>query len=266
MPELINKMLQAIHTGTLNLKNWATNDIFTNQVKSTAQYFLSAVMKAFIGSKPRKAQTDTEVIEWGWNKLKYNNPDKVKLQHMAENIYQFSAAKNYNQLKELSLALTKGDKTLSFPEFKQQAQSILNDYNLVYLETEYNLAIAQAQMASKWQKFKAQSVPPLLKYVTMHDDRVREEHRELDGITLPADHKFWNTYYPPNGWNCRCTVIYVNAAPHTLSHDIPAPTLQKGFNHNLAEQGYVFPPTSAYFVGAPKDIKPFGSKLFKATL
>lgn len=31
---------------------------------------------------------------------------------------------------------------------------------------------------------------------------MREQHRLLDGITLPPSDKFWDEFFPPNGWNC----------------------------------------------------------------
>ena len=43
-------------------------------------------------------------------------------------------------------------------------------------------------------------------YVTAGDDHVRHEHAELDGARYAYDHQFWDTYAPPNGWNCRCTL------------------------------------------------------------
>ncbi|MCP1217121.1 phage minor head protein [Acetobacter orientalis] len=27
-----------------------------------------------------------------------------------------------------------------------------------------------------------------------------------DGMILPANDPWWNTHYPPNGWQCHCTV------------------------------------------------------------
>lgn len=46
-----------------------------------------------------------------------------------------------------------------------------------------------------------------LTYVTLGDDRVRPSHEALDGTTLPVGHSFWAVNTPPNGYNCRCTII-----------------------------------------------------------
>ncbi|GIX33432.1 MAG: hypothetical protein KatS3mg125_1388 [Lysobacterales bacterium] len=35
----------------------------------------------------------------------------------------------------------------------------------------------------------------------------RPEHLAWDGLTLPSDHPFWQTHYPPNGWGCSCYVV-----------------------------------------------------------
>lgn len=34
----------------------------------------------------------------------------------------------------------------------------------------------------------------------------RLDHLAWDGLILPADHPFWATHYPPNGWGCGCKV------------------------------------------------------------
>lgn len=44
-------------------------------------------------------------------------------------------------------------------------------------------------------------------YITMQDDRVREAHRELDGITRRREDVVWSVIWPPNGWNCRCQCV-----------------------------------------------------------
>lgn len=62
------------------------------------------------------------------------------------------------------------------------------------------------------------------KYVTVGDDRVRITHRILEGVTLPKDNDFWLTFYPPNGYNCRCQAIPL----YTESHIVYPPTEIEG--------------------------------------
>lgn len=42
------------------------------------------------------------------------------------------------------------------------------------------------------------------RYITAGDHRVRPQHQEWHGIILPREHPFWQTHFPPNGFNCRC--------------------------------------------------------------
>jgi uncharacterized protein with gpF-like domain len=44
------------------------------------------------------------------------------------------------------------------------------------------------------------------------DDRVRPEHAVLDQFTARADDPVWMKIYPPNGFNCRCSVVPVMEA------------------------------------------------------
>lgn len=59
---------------------------------------------------------------------------------------------------------------------------------------------------------------PIWEYSAVGDDRTRASHRALDGVTYPADHPFWNQYYPPWDFGCRCTVI-------------PMPSYRKNYDH-----------------------------------
>lgn len=40
----------------------------------------------------------------------------------------------------------------------------------------------------------------------------RPQHLKWDRLTLPADHPFWASHYPPNGWGCSCYVTAVSRA------------------------------------------------------
>ena len=213
---------------------------------SNARTFMHGVFQGYGGN--------FDNIAWG-------TPDYIKLAHLERNVYQFSGAKNYHQLRDLTSAIKEGDKVLPFSEFKVKAMAILDEYQGSWLRTEYNAAIAGSQMASKWVQFekagasKAKGVSKLLTYRTMEDARVRPEHAAMDGITLPIDHVFWQTRYPPNGWNCRCTVLRRNDTIQTAEKDVVYADIPKMFQTNLGQAGLVFPKGSAYFMGIPKDVK-----------
>ncbi len=62
-------------------------------------------------------------------------------------------------------------------------------------------------LAGRWYQFcKKKKKRPYLEYRCVIDSKTRPEHRRWHRIILPVDHPFWKTHYPPNGWNCRCTV------------------------------------------------------------
>lgn len=48
---------------------------------------------------------------------------------------------------------------------------------------------------------------PYWQYDAVNDRRTRPTHLAMDGRVWPADHPVWNTWYPPNGYRCRCSVI-----------------------------------------------------------
>ncbi|MCX8018130.1 MAG: ADP-ribosyltransferase domain-containing protein, partial [Rhodocyclaceae bacterium] len=48
---------------------------------------------------------------------------------------------------------------------------------------------------------------PLWVYKHSGAEHPRLQHKAWNGLTLPADHPFWQTHYPPNGWGCGCRVV-----------------------------------------------------------
>lgn len=137
----------------------------------------------------------------------WGTPDYAMLADLTENIYVFSGAKTYQQVRSLTDLLTDNELKQSFYKFKDKAMPLLEEYNVAYLQTEYQTAIGSSRMAGKWMQIEEEAdVLPLLEYDTVGDGRVRPEHAILDKIIRPVNDKFWDTLYPPNGWNCRCSV------------------------------------------------------------
>ena len=164
----------------------------TSIYAKTAKHLLSGVNKGF--------GKDIISVEWG-------SPDYEMLADLTENIYVFSGAKTYQQVRSLTDLLKDSELKQNFYKFKDKATTILKDYNEAYLQAEYNTAISSSRMAGEWMRIQdTKDVLPLLEYDTVGDGRVRPEHAILDKIVRPVDDKFWLTLYPPNGWNCRCKV------------------------------------------------------------
>jgi SPP1 gp7 family putative phage head morphogenesis protein len=78
------------------------------------------------------------------------------------------------------------------------------------LETVYRTQTQMAYGAGRWEADQDPAVQEILwgyTYTAVMDDRTRDSHAALDGVTLPKEHPLWETIWPPNGWNCRCAVI-----------------------------------------------------------
>ena len=129
--------------------------------------------------------------------------------------YIFSGMKTFHELNEAfpSLLDENGDRK-PFEHFLNDVQKIDSTYNSNYLHAEYNFVQASAQMAAKWERFAEDGDRYNLQYRTAGDGKVRPEHAALNGVTLPPSDPFWEEYYPPNGWNCRCTVVQVRKSKY----------------------------------------------------
>lgn len=108
-------------------------------------------------------------------------------------------------------------------------------------------------MAQKWGDITERAgTLPWLKYDALNDARTRDEHRVLDGVTLPVSDPFWNQWLPPNGWNCRCTVRQLAQAERV---EAPAlPTEQEAplyLRHNPGISQEIFGQEHGYFRNAP---------------
>lgn len=76
------------------------------------------------------------------------------------------------------------------------------------LETIFRTNMMTAYASGEWAQIRATARhAPYLMYDAVGDARTREQHRAWDGTVLRWDDPWWRTHRPPNGWNCRCTVI-----------------------------------------------------------
>ena len=148
-----------------------------------------------------------EILDSGFQQVKMSDAMRQRLQRSD---YIFSGIKTFHELNEAFPSLINPDGSRKpFEQFLNDVRKIDKTYNQHYLRAEYNLAQQSAVMAAKWEQFLEDGDRYNLQYRTANDGRVRPEHAALNRVTLPVSDPFWETYYPPNGWNCRCTVVQV---------------------------------------------------------
>lgn len=185
----------------------------------------------------------------------YEIPPSMR-KKLEEDIFVFSGFKTYHQLKEASMLLRDDAGNLKpFGQFYRDVAQIREKYNRNWLRAEYNFATASAEMAAQWAAYAREKAYTNLQYRTALDDKVRPEHAALEGITLPQDDPFWNTAFPPNGWNCRCNVVPVLKEDYPVSNSEAAQLsfrqLTEGdaemFRFNPGKESVLFPPHHPYY-------------------
>lgn len=199
--------------------------------------------------------THAGVLDAGFQKVEMS--DKMR-ERLTRSNYIFSGIKTFHELNEAfpSMLDEYGNKK-TFERFLNDVQKINNTYNANYLHAEYNFVQASATMAAKWEQFSEDGDQYYLQYRTAKDDKVRPEHAALDGVTLPPSDSFWDTYYPPNGWNCRCNVVQVRKQKYTATEHSEA--MNRGeeamngqkyniFRFNSGKQGKTMPDYNPYTI------------------
>lgn len=163
-------------------------------------------------------EAHTSVLDRNLQRLEMSDLMRQRLQRSN---YIFSGIKTFHELNEAfpSLIDENGNRK-PFEQFLNDVRKIDNTYNRNYLRAEYNFVQASAEMAAKWERFSEDGDRYNLQYRTQRDNKVRPQHAALDRVTLPISDPFWQEYYPPNGWNCRCTVVQVRKSKYPVTpHD-----------------------------------------------
>lgn len=94
----------------------------------------------------------------------------------------------------------------------------------------YKTNLATSYSAGRWAQLKAAGFPLLVyRHGGSRDPRI--EHLGWDGLILPAEHPFWATHAPPNGWGCSCYVLGARSEAGAIRlGGKPGKTLQPGWD------------------------------------
>lgn|GEM_PF-2564950 len=240
IPPIYEELIQKVYDGLSPFRDGVDNATTLDQ----ADTFMEGVFKGY-------GKT--------FAKVAYNSPDYKMLAALETNVFQFSAAKNYHMLQDLTATLKDGDRVRSFTEFRREALKIVDTWNNNYGRTEYNTGVAAAQSIANWQRFEEnKDIMPLLKFSGIHDAKECPICKAFDGLIRPVDDPVWNYANVPLHFNDRCNVIQLSSdrVEQTPDDKLPPRDLvPKMFRVNQAKEQLVFPHGSAYFQDIPKDAK-----------
>lgn len=205
-------------------------------------------------------EAHTDVLNRNIQRLEMSDTMRKRL---TRSNYIFSGMKTFHELNEAfpSLLDSNGNRK-TFEAFLNDVRKIDNTYNSNYLRAEYNFVQSSAEMAAKWEQFSEDGDRYNLQYRTANDGKVRPEHAALNGVTLPPSDPFWEEYYPPNGWNCRCTVVQVRkskypATPHDEAMALGEEALQRDtkgiFHFNPGKENKTIPDYNPYTIRRCRD-------------
>lgn len=99
-------------------------------------------------------------------------------------------------------------------EFKARIADVIDaqGWHSYRVENIFRTNLQTAYAAGRYKKMQAvKESRPFWQYLAIMDNRVRPSHAILHGAVYPADHEFWSTNYPPNGFRCRCGVRTLSA-------------------------------------------------------
>ena len=215
----------------------------TEDVKINADLHLKTAKKLI--DAVDKAATDSEL----------GKPDPSLIRTLKTNIYPFSAAKSFQQMiyyRNMMHNKATG-RIESKDSFIKKIAGTGEIFNKTHLTTEYENAYYSTLMADKWNRFADDEI---LEYSTVGDRNVRPSHAILDKYTAPKSDIFWRKNYPPNGWNCRCTVVPGKAnhqnrlTPQEAGRQLKAENKDTPFWNNVGESKLIFQDKHPYFLNS----------------
>lgn len=127
---------------------------------------------------------------------------------------------------------------------KEQVDPMTGEVNKVRLgsprrlKTIYRANMRSARAAGQWDRIqRSKRALPYLVYLIGPSQRHRPSHEAKNGLVLPVDDPFWQTWYPPNGWGCKCHVRQITRreAEEIGIGESPETPMQDVFNERTGE-------------------------------
>jgi hypothetical protein len=232
----VEKLLRDIYDGSVT-----PYDLPEDLYIATANYLKDALFKGF-----------------GGDLSDFTGTKESLLTELRENIYMFSSAKTFQEVKELSSQLVNEDGNIrTFGEFQQIGRQTFSTWNDDWGKSEYNTAVGQATMANKWDDIEAKKdILPNLRFVVTQPCPICEP---LSDLVAPVDDEVWNWATPLLHFNCMCLLLQEDADVQVSDKDKfkevedQRKNISDVFQMNPGKDKVIFSPEHPYFDVAKKD-------------
>lgn len=160
-----------------------------------------------------------EAQQFWKDKVKLSPAEFAKLPAEAKiRAFAVSGIAKGDELTTVFNALQKSlDKGTTFEDFKKDCAEVFErrgwtGEKAFRLDNIFRTNIQTAYGVGRYkQMMEVKDSRPYWQYSAVNDSRTRPAHRALNGKIFRYDHPFWDTWYPPKGYRCRCGVITLSA-------------------------------------------------------
>jgi SPP1 gp7 family putative phage head morphogenesis protein len=146
-----------------------------------------------------------EAVAWFMDKG-IVTPDEFEDLSKEMRLKAFTAAYTYGADELLTVynaCLRAIDQGTTLRQFVKETAHILE--RPWHRETVFRTNVLSAYGRGHWQQAQElKALRPYARYSAVMDGRTRPTHAALHGLIYPLDHPFWQRYWPPWDYNCRC--------------------------------------------------------------
>ena len=133
-------------------------------------------------------------------------------QSLAFTVSGYTSIQVLNKFRdELLQAIKDGETMLTFKDRMNEFLEAKGYKGITNFQAD-NIFRTNTQTAYQVGHYRQMTEPTVKKlrpywiYDAVNDTHTRPSHLAMDGRVFPADSPVWDTWYPPNGFRCRCTV------------------------------------------------------------
>jgi len=132
---------------------------------------------------------------------------------------------------------------ITFGEFRKRVDAVFDANGISrmsrhHIENVFHTNLHTAYSAGNWQALHDPDIAdyfPYFQYLTAGDKSVRPSHQAMHGFIGRRDDPVWSTWWPPNGYRCRCRIRAISK--YEAEKKGTEPSMYPGFEPDKGFEG-----------------------------